>query len=361
MHKVTLRKPDGRFLHLYSQTPIANTLEAPSPQKEPFAANPHLRWHPLRGEWVIYAAHREQRTFLPPPEFNPLLPQDRSHFPTELPAGDYEIAVFDNLFPSLTPYASNPPSLFVPTLSGIGACEVVVFTQEPTLSLAVLSIKQIQLLIDVWAERYETLGARREIAYVMAFENRGVEMGVTLHHPHGQIYAYPFIPPVQLRHLHENKKYFCRTGRSLLEDFVAAELENETRILYSGSEIAAFVPICARYPYEVWIAPGRRVRSLVELSGQGRLELARALKTVLLKFDRLWNRPFPYLLVIHQAPTNGEGWDEAHFFIEVTPLYRAQNKLKFLAGTELGAGVFANDSLPEEKAAELRAVEVAIE
>jgi UDPglucose--hexose-1-phosphate uridylyltransferase len=361
MHKRHLKKPDGRSLYLYSSSPVADGLAAPSPQSEPVQSNPHLRWHPLRGEWVAYASHRQNRTFLPPKEYNPLQPMRDPGVPTELPVGNYEVAVFENLFPSLSAQAGHPPHLGVETAPGKGACEVVVFSQDADASLSTLPLKRIELLMEVWADRTRELGSRPGIQYVMPFENRGVEMGVTLHHPHGQIYSYPFVPPVPARELEQSRAHFEKTGRGLIEDFVARETLERSRLLFESETAAAFVPICARYPYEVWIAPKQRRARLDLMSETERRELARALKTVVMKYDRLWNRPFPYLMVFHQGPTDGVDHPEAHFHIEFYPPYRTSQRLKYLAGTELGAGMFASDVLPEEKAAELQKVEVDVE
>ncbi len=366
-YKVCLKKPDGRDLVLYSRTPIKEGMRAPSPREndkeQPERANPHLRWHALRGEWVAYASHRQNRTFLPPKEYNPLLPMKPGAFPTELPEGNYDVAVFENLFPSLILSADSAPNeLGVKTEPGVGRCEVVVFTQDSETSLGKLSLPHLELLIEVWADRYQELGAREEIKYVLCFENRGVEVGVTLHHPHGQIYSYPFIPPIASRELEMSKEYFKKNGgRGLLEDLVAEELRVGTRVLYEGSHIAAFVPAAARYPYEVWIAPKKRLPSLASLGKPEREDLARALKTVILKYDGLWQRPFPYLMALHQAPTDGEAHPESHFHFEFSPPYRTKDRLKYLAGTELAAGMFANDSIPEEKARELQNVKVSLD
>lgn len=357
MHQVTLRKPDGRALHLYSRRPIPDGLEAPSPNAEPVRPNPHLRFNPLRGEWVAYASHRQNRTFLPPPEYNPLAPMRDARVPTELPQGDYDVAVFENLFPALSEQAHAAPELYVPTMKGEGVCEVVVFTQDPKASLASLSLDHVGLILDVWAQRYVELASRPHIKYVMPFENRGVEVGVTLHHPHGQIYSYPFVPPVAANMVRQQREFAAKHGRGLLEDMVAREVSDDSRTLYVSDKAVAFVPVCARYPYEVWVAPRRHAQSLAELTQPERRELARALKTVLMKFDALWKRPFPYLMVLYQAPTDGSG-PEFHMHFEFYPPYRTSDKLKYLAGTELGAGLFANDSVPEEKAKELRAVHV---
>jgi UDPglucose--hexose-1-phosphate uridylyltransferase len=355
-HRQVLTKPDGRALILYGREPIPPDTPAPSPHAGARAPNAHLRWHPLRGEWVAYAGHRQNRTFLPPPEYNPLAPTTDPANPTEVPDAPWDIAVFENLFPTLTLAAHDPPHLSVPTAPGKGVCEVVVFTRDATTSLGRLPLWHLEMLIDVWADRYEELGARPEILYVYPFENRGVEVGVTLHHPHGQIYAYPFVPPVAARELQQQREYFESHGRGLVADFLDRELAEEVRMLYAGPHAAAFMPICARYPYEVWVAPRRSAPSFADLRGDERADFARALKTVLLKFDGLWQRPFPYILAFHQAPTDGQPHPEAHLHAEFYPAYRMPGRLKYLAGSEIGAGAFTADTVPEQKAAELRAV-----
>jgi UDPglucose--hexose-1-phosphate uridylyltransferase len=361
MVKRLLTKPDGRHLWLYGRDSIGGDLIAPSPVSEPSNPNAHLRWHPLRGEWVAYATHRQNRTFLPPPSYNPLAPTTDSANPTELPAGDYDVAVFDNLFPALTPLSHDPPSLFVPTGEGRGACEVVVFTQDPTTSLGALPLWHIELILEVWADRYRELGARDDVAYVFPFENRGVEVGVTLQHPHGQIYAYPFVPPIPARELANQQTHLDEQRSGLMESFIERELADGRRVLYRGAHVSAFVPIVARYPYEVWIAPGRAVASIADLTSDARADFARALKTVLLKYDGLWQRPFPYIMAVHQAPTDGRPHPEAHLHVEFYPAYRMRDRLKYLAGSEIGAGVFTADTDPDDKAAELRAVPVILE
>ncbi len=361
MFKRALTKPDGRRLFLYARAPLPDGLEAPSPSSTPHAPNAHLRWHPLRGEWVAYAGHRQHRTFLPPAEYSPLAVSRDPEHPTEVPAGPWDIAVFENLFPTLAMSAHDPPAIEVPTAPAHGVCEVVVFTQDAGTTLGRLPLPQIELLVDVWADRYEELGRIPEVRYVYPFENRGVEVGVTLHHPHGQIYAYPFVPPVPARELEQQQAYFERHGRGLVEDMVRGEISGGLRLLYGGPHVAAFMPVCARYSYEVWIAPLRPAPSFAALTADERRDFARALKTVLLKFDGLWNMPFPYILAFHQAPTDGVPHPEAHLHAECYPAYRMQGRLKYLAGSEIGAGVFTADTVPEEKVKELQAVQVNID
>lgn len=361
MYSHKLLKPDRRRLTLYSRYPIASDITAPSPSNEPVQANPHLRWHPLRGEWVAYASHRQGRTFMPPPEYNPLAPTKDPQFPTEVPLGKYDVAVFDNRFPSMTLAAHTPPASIVDTLPAQGACEVVVFTQDPQATLGSLELDHLDLLLQVWGDRTRLLGANEEIQYVLPFENKGVEVGVTLHHPHGQIYAYPFIPPVPARMLEMQQAFYQQHQRGLLADLIQKEIADQARIIYQDEYAIAFVPACARYPYEVWLAPIEPVATFIELSPEQRIALAKALKTVTLKYDGLWNRPFPYLMAWFQAPTDGKEHPEAHLHAQFYPPYRTNNRLKYLAGTELAAGMFANDALPEEKAKELQAVVVNIE
>jgi UDPglucose--hexose-1-phosphate uridylyltransferase len=361
IHKQQLKKPDGRSLILYSKEPFEFSGPVPVPKGADVNPNPHLRWHPLRGEWVAYATYRQERTFLPPAEYNPLAPTKDPENPTELPAGNYEVAVFENRFPTLSMNAHDPINLPVNTLPANGICEVVVYTQRQDTSLGRLPLWHVEMLLEVWADRYVELGKIENIEYVMPFENRGVEVGVTLHHPHGQIYAYPFVPPIPARELAQQLGYWNRTKRSLLEDMIAAERKDGRRLIYEGSEVVAFMPVCARYSYEVWIAPIENCQSLAALSPAQRKDFARALKTVLMKFDALWGRAFPYIMIFHQAPTDKQEHPEAHLHIEFYPPYRTKDRLKYLAGTEIGAGMFASDSLPEEKAAELKAVEVSID
>ena len=361
IYKRQLRKPDGRSLVLYSHAPI-DVLDAPAPDDgAKLAPNPHLRWHPLRGEWIAYAGYRPSRTFLTPKEYDPLAPTTDPRRPTEVPAGAYDVAVFENRFPTFYGNAHDPPRCIVPTEPARGVCEVVVYTKHPTSSLGAMPLLDVELVVDVWADRGHELGARDDVAYVHVFENRGLEVGVTLHHPHGQIYAYPFVPPNVARELGEQASYYGRTGRGLLADYVARELADGQRIVYAGSRVVAFVPACARWAYETWIVPLKPCPRLCDLGARDRIDLARALKTVLLKLDGVFQRPMPYILAIHQAPADAAPHLEAHVHVQIYPALRMANRTKFLAGSELAAGVFTADTLPEDKAEELRRIEVNIE
>ena len=331
-----------------------------NPKHDPVIGTSHLRWHPLRGEWVAYASHRQNRTFLPPTEYSPLAVTKSDEFPTELPAGEYDMAVFENLFPSLSLEATTAPHEITETEPGRGVCEVVVFSQDPNTSLAKMSIEEIDLLLEVLGHRTQEIGRRPEIKYVLPFENRGVEVGVTLHHPHGQIYAYPFLPPVQQRMLETQQAFLKKTDKNLLETLIQDEIKDGRRIISQNESAVAFVPVCARYTFETWVAPLKRHEFLTDLTATERRALAVTLKTVLMKFDAMWDKPFPYLMSLFQAPTDGVPHPEAYLHFEIFPPYRTRDRLKFLAGTEIGAGLFINDALPEEKAQELRNVEVVL-
>jgi UDPglucose--hexose-1-phosphate uridylyltransferase len=356
-----LDKPDGRRLTLYGRVPVQAPDTAPSPFAEALAGSAHLRWHPLRGEWVTYAAYRQSRTFLPPPEYNPLAVTTNPANPTELPDGVWDVAVFDNRFPSLGGKPAEPPALIVPTAPATGHCEVVVFTRDAKASLGGLPLWHIELLLQVWGDRTERLARRGDIAYVLPFENRGAEVGVTLHHPHGQIYAYPVVPPVPARMQETALRHHAEHGRGPLAQLIDDERRDGRRLIYTGPHAVAFVPVCARYPYEVWVAPIEPVQSFAALRDAQRADLARALKTVLMKYDGLWQRPLPYLMAWYQAPTDGRPHPESHLHAEFYPPYRTPDRLKYLAGTELAAGFYAMDALPEDKARELQQVEVRIE
>jgi|SRR5690554_843748 len=318
-----------------------------------------LRWHPFLEEWVITATHRQDRTFLPPKDYCPLCPTKQGGFPTEVPRDDYDIVVFENKFPSLQRVPPEPgveSTPFSPVKSAYGRCEVVLYSPEHTGSLAGLEVSRIQHLIRVWQDRYLELGADDNIKYVLIFENKGEEVGVTLHHPHGQIYAFPYIPPNIQKELSAAKKFYTEDGRCLFCETMAAEYKDGRRIVFEGHRFVAFVPFFARYPYEVYLAPKRHLPSIAELTLEDRRDLALVLKGLLLKYDSLFNFSFPYIMGIHQAPTDGGAYPYSHLHFEFYPPYRTEKKLKYLAGCEMGAGSFINDTMAEEKAAELRGV-----
>ena len=316
-----------------------------------------LRWNPLLEEWVVTATHRQDRTFRPPADYCPLCPTRDHTFPTEVPAPSYEVVVFENKFPSFR-REPEPPAVsgtqLMPAAPSQGICEVVLYTDDHDTTFAELPIERIEGLVDVWADRYEELGSREYVDYVLVFENKGEAVGVTLDHPHGQIYAFPFIPPRVGKELETSSKHMATTGRCLLCDLMAEELRDGRRVVAETGDFAAFVPFYARYPYEVHVIPRAHTASISDLDVGERRGLARMLKDVTRGYDGLFGFSFPYMMIIHQAPTDGGNYDHYHLHVEFYPPHRTRDKIKYLAGCESGAGTFINDSLPEEKAAELR-------
>ena len=316
-----------------------------------------LRWNPLLGEWVATATHRQERTFMPPPDHCPLCPTKPGGFPTEVPEPTYDIVVFENRFPSLQP---DPPAPAVkgtelyPVHPAQGVCEVVLYSPNHTSTLAREPVTQIYKLIQVWTDRFRELGALSFVKCVFIFENKGEAIGVTLHHPHGQIYAYPFVPPRIQKELDESRAHQERTGRCLLCDILAEEKRDGRRIVIENGRFAAYIPFFARWPYEVHITSKRHVQALTDFEEQEQKDLAVTLKQLLVAYDRLFNLSFPYMMVLHQRPTDGRDYGYYHFHMEFYPPLRTATKLKYLAGSETGAGMFINDTLAEEKAAELR-------
>jgi len=316
-----------------------------------------LRWNPLLGEWVAIATHRQARTFLPPADFCPLCPTRADGFPTEVPEASYDIVVFENQFPSLR---MQPP---VPAVDGTefyavrpaqGVCEVVIYSPDHETTLAQQPVEQIHKLVRVWTDRFTALGELDFVDYVFEFENKGEAIGVTLHHPHGQIYGYPFIPPHVARELTQARIYHEGTGRCLICDIADQEREDGRRIVAQNESFVAVIPFFARWPYELHIYSRRHQKALPDLTSAEQRDLATILKMVLMAFDKLFELSFPYMMVLHQRPVDGGAYDYYHFHIEFYPPLRTATKLKYLAGSETGAGLFINDTLAEDKAAELR-------
>ncbi len=301
---------------------------------------PELRFDPLREEWVAYNTARNDRTFLPT-DTCPLCPSGPEG-ESEVPLDGFEVVVFENRFPAMRAGAGRG-----------GGCEVVVYTADHATDLAHLSLERIRLLVDVWVDRYEVLGSRPDVNYVFIFENKGAEVGVTLSHPHEQIYALPFIPPVASHELSASTSHLRSTGRCLHCDQVERESVGE-RLLFARESMLAFVPYAAHWPYEVHVYPRRHTDSIASLDVRERADLAEAIRDVAVAYDRHFGFSAPYVMALHQAPTDGGTWPAAHLHVEFYPPHRRPDRIKQLAGVEPGAGTFANDPLPEEPAAQLR-------
>jgi UDPglucose--hexose-1-phosphate uridylyltransferase len=333
-------KDDGRALLVYAGARDGDTAAGDDGAEAaqdaapagPGAAVSQLRHDALRDEQVVYAIHRQDRTFLPARDHCPLDPTRPGGPVTEIPLPSFEIAVFDNRFP-----AFEPPH---------GTAEVVVYTDDHDAAFATLPAQRAEELMWVWRQRYLELGARGDVDYVYIFENRGVEVGVTLHHPHGQIYAYPFLPPIPSKELAAD----ARLGGCAVCALLAGELEQRERVVHESEHVVAFVPYAARWAYEAHVALRAHRASLLDCGADELRELAAALQALARGYDALFDRPFPYVMAVHQAPTRGRDGDTGHLHVEVYPPLRTADKLKYLAGSEQGAGTFISDTLPEESA-----------
>ena len=353
-HKTTMQLADGRELIYFDDTAgIERTLHD-SRQLDPPMPSPQIRYDPIQDEWMVIASHRQARTHLPPADECPLCPSEPERF-TEIPSADYDVVVFENRFPSLSmsaPAVDAPDSLLL-RKPGIGRCEVLCYTSDHDSSFSQLSPTRLRTVGAAWVDRTVELGKLPGIEYVFCFENRGEEIGVTLNHPHGQIYGYPFIPPRVARALDSAQRYRDSNGGCVFCDVVAHEVAAAERLVASTDNFVAFVPSAPRWPFEVHLYPRDHVADLPALSAPHRDELVGLQADVLGRFDRVFDRPMPYISGWVQAPVN-TGRDLSHLHLEIFSARRSATKLKYLAGSESAAGVFVNDVLPEDAAQRLR-------
>ncbi|MDH2393297.1 galactose-1-phosphate uridylyltransferase [Streptomyces sp. HNM0663] len=366
MNKTSVKLADGRELIYFDPEGAPPRTGAGDLRPlEPGASRSEIRLDPVTGDWVTIAGHRQARTYQPPADECPLCPSREGRL-SEIPDEDYHVVVFENRFPSLAADAAvsgvgpgHPAAKAVP---GTGRCEVVCFTAEHATSFAGLSEPRARLVLDTWTDRTAELSALPDVQQVYVFENRGAEIGVTLAHPHGQIYAFPFIPPRTSRVIEQAGRYRAATGRNLFEDLLTAERADPVRVVLAGEHWTAFVPFAARWPHEVHVYPHRRVPNLTALTEVERAEFPRLYLELLKRFDRLFvegdqhgkAQPTPYIAAWHQAPA-GHGQEMA-LHLELFTIRRTAGKLKFLAGVESGVGAFVNDVVPEAAARRLREV-----
>ncbi len=346
VHERTITKADGRTLTFFGWTPHEGMLVPDLPPVDKGSA-PYRRWHPLRHEWVSYAGARQGRTFLPDAAACPLCPAREGQGLTEVPAVDFEAVVFENRFPAFTMDAGDTVAP-VGAEPAIGKCEVVVFSPDHEGSLGSQSVERIELLFELWSRRARAMMDEGGLAAVLPFETRGEEIGVTLPHPHGQIYGFGFVPDLLLKSAQAQKN----------EPVIANMLQHldPASILDEAANVVAFVPPIARYPYEIWIAPRTRLSGPWDMTEETRGEMAHLLKRALLRLDGLFGKPMPYVLSVQLAPKGYE--DSYHFTVQLWPLRRDVNKMKFLASVEQVSGVFLVDVPPDVAAAQLKAVEI---
>lgn len=339
MYRTRTRLADGRELIYYDAAPGAARDAVDRRRLEPTHPHSELRYDPLLDQWVIYAAHRQERSYLPAAADCPLCPS-RDGRTTEVPASDYEVVVFENRFPALAADVG-------------GRCEVVCYTSDHDASFAELSPERVDLVLDALVDRTTELAALAGVEQVFCFENRGREIGVTQPHPHGQIYAYPFVTPRTEKMLAAAGGSWRRSRRNLFDDLVALERRQGTRVVLATGHWTAFVPYAARWPYEVHCYPNERVPDLAALAPEARRELPEVLLDLYGRFARLFAEPAPYIASWHQAPVQ-EGRRHFALHLELFTFRRADDKLKYLAGSESGMDAFTDDILPEVAAARLR-------
>jgi len=351
---------DGRTIRYYDTKDQVRAV-ADKREKTEQPGIGELRLDPLVNEWVAMAAHRQGRVFLPPKELCPLCPSTGENL-TEVPEDDFEVVVFDNKSPSLRPPVGDweLPDMAGPdtdTGSAAGKCEVICFTADHGQSFKDLSTERIRVLLEAWIDRTRELSQEKFIQHITPFENRGEEVGVTLAHPHGQIYAYSYIPPKVARMLEVAKKHKERTGKVLFDEIVAREIKDEERIVAENKHWVAYVPYAARYSFEIHVAPKVCVAGLSELTPEVADAYPAIAKEVMQRLDGVFDIPMAYIAAWHQAPVR-EGRDLLRLHWQITSVRRAPGKLKYLAGSESSMGAFIMDLRPEQSAAQLREVKL---
>ncbi|WP_020501097.1 galactose-1-phosphate uridylyltransferase [Sciscionella marina] len=360
VRKTTAKLADGREIVYFDDSPDAPARTAVDtrdlPEPAPYS---EIRLDPLSGEWVGLAAHRQTRTYKPPAEVCPLCPSAPGH-PSEIPESDYDVAVFENRFPS---FATEVPDVRTEVVPGIplvrrapgrGRCEVVCFTSEHSSSFAELSPSRVRSVVDALADRTSALGEIPGVEQVFPFENRGEDIGVTLSHPHGQIYGYPFVTPKTEKLLARAGEHKRATGRALMGDLLTGERASRERIIAESEHWTAFVPAAARWPVQVQLVPHRQVPDIPALTEAEREDFAPVYLDVLRRLDALYALRLPYIAAWHQAPVH-TGRELAWLYLEVFSIRRSADKLKYLAGSESGMAVWINDVTPEQIAEKLRA------
>ncbi|MEU2289838.1 galactose-1-phosphate uridylyltransferase [Streptomyces bacillaris] len=344
MKKTVTRLADGRELIYYDSVDSTVRNAVDRRPLDAVSTSSEIRHDPLLGDAVAIASHRQARTYHPPADACPLCPTRDGRL-SEIPDSHYDVAVFENRFPSLA--------------GDSGRCEVVCFTSDHDASFADLTEEQAALVLAAWTDRTAALGALDQVTQVFCFENRGAEIGVTLGHPHGQIYGYPFVTPRTELMLRSAARHRAEHGGNLFDDVVARQEKDGSRIVLATDDWIAHVPYAAHWPYEVHLHPRRRVPDLIALDEAARAEFPRVYLELLRRFDRIFGPgepPTPYISAWHQAPFGIAGREEFALHLELFTIRRTSGRLKFLAGSESGMGVFINDVPPEAAARRLREV-----
>lgn len=328
------------------------------------------RWHPLREEWTIIAAHRQSRpwsgqTVVAEQENMPQYVHDCYLCPGNVRVSGAVnprytgVYVFDNDHPPVGLDAPvdlpDPPGLYR-SRAATGMARVICYDPRHDLTLAEMPVERIAQVVDTWRQQTGDLGAHPAVKQVLIFENKGAVVGVSNPHPHGQVYATNFTFKTFDAELDAQRRFARDNARPLFGSIIDAEARDGRRMLFADEHTVAFIPWFARYAYETYVAPRRSVPHISALSDDECESLARALKTVTVRFDNLWQQSFPYVMPLHQAPSDGGDYRDHHFHIGFLPPLRRPNMLKYLGGPEIGGGNFLSDTSPEEKAAELQAL-----
>lgn len=310
-----------------------------------------LRWHPLIKDWIMIASHRQNRPQMPK-DWCPFCPGSG-----RVPE-NYEVFKYDNDFPALSqdpPVPDEVATDFYRTAEAYGKCEVILYSPDHNTTLPRLSAEHLKKLVDLWTERFIELKKDEKIKYIFIFENRGEVVGVTMPHPHGQIYGYPFIPKKLELELEACKEHFDAEKTCLICDMIKEEVDTGKRVIFENEDFVVFLPFFVEYPYGVYIAGKKHKQNLEQFSDSERYNLAKTIRETVGMLDSLFDNQFPYMMCMHQDPVNsGDFSDYYHFHIEFFPPMRSAEKQKFNASSETGAWAHCNPTAPEEKAEELR-------
>jgi UDPglucose--hexose-1-phosphate uridylyltransferase len=357
MKKTLGRLADGREIIYFDESDDAQRELLDGRRLAGSPTKSEIRFDPLLREWVVMASHRQGRTHLPSSDDCPLCPSTDDRY-TEIPSPSYDVVAFENRFPSLTfdglRGVEDVADGWSSRRQGAGRCEVLCFAADHDVAFADLSPGRVRTVMEAWSDRTLALSELPHVEQVFCFENRGPEIGVTLHHPHGQIYAYPFVTPRTQRVLDSAHRYRERTWRNLFADTLTSEQREEIRVVSRTEHWTAFVPAAARWPVEVHLYPNRQVPDLPALTDDERDDFCHLYLDLLRRMDGLFDQPLPYISAWHQAPVRFHR-DLAYLHLELFSIRRAPGKLKYLAGSESAMGVFVNDVLPETTAQRLRA------
>ena len=310
-----------------------------------------LRYNPFKDDWVMMASKRQNRPQMPK-DWCPFCPRS-GRLPDE-----YEVLKYDNDFPALSMNPPEPDDVatdFFKAEKSYGKCEVILYSSDHTITLPQLSLAHVGKLVDLWCDRFDELSKYRKSKYIMIFENRGEVVGVTMPHPHGQIYAYPFLPKKVEQKFDNAKKYLANTGRCLFCDWLKAERDFKQRVIFEDEHFSVIIPYFAEFAYQTQIISRTHKKFISEFSDGEKTALAKTLKNTVGMYDSLFDMPFPYMMCLYNAPVNMDGIEGFHFHIEFYPPMRSKDKQQFLASSETGAGAHCNPTEPEEKAEELRA------